>query len=60
MFFHSNSLMPGLTPFVRTTKDQEVMYSSIERYFEGLSAFARVVPRTVSEEAEAFEFRTAG
>jgi hypothetical protein len=59
MYFHSNSLVPGLTPFVRTTKDLEMMYSSIERYFEGLSAFARVVPRTVSEEAEVFEHQTA-
>jgi len=59
MYFHSNSLVPGLTPFVRTTKDLELMYSSIERYFEGLSAFARIIPRTVSEEAEAFEHQTA-
>jgi hypothetical protein len=58
MFFHSNSLVPGLTPFVRTTKDLEVMYSSIERYLEGLSGFARVQPRTVSQEAEAFELQT--
>lgn len=59
MFFHSNSLVPGLTPFVRTPKDLEVMYASIERYFDGLSAFARVEPRTVSEEAAAFELQTA-
>jgi hypothetical protein len=55
MFFHSNSLVPGLTPFVRTTKDLEAMYANIERYFEGLSAIASVEPRTVSEEAAAFE-----
>jgi hypothetical protein len=58
MYFHSNSLVPGLTPFVRTTKDLEVMYSSIERYIEGLSGLARVIPRTVSEEAQAFELQT--
>jgi hypothetical protein len=59
MYFHSNSLVPGLTPFVRTTKDLEAVYASIERYLDGLSAFARVEPRTVSEEAAAFELQTA-
>ena len=59
MFFHSNSLVPGLTPFVRTTKDLEEMYASIERFFDGLSAITRVEPRTVSEEAAAFELQTA-
>jgi len=60
MYFHSNSLVPGLTPFVRTTRDLELMYASIERYFDGLSALARVEPRTVSEEAAAFELQMAG
>jgi hypothetical protein len=59
MFFHSNSLVPGLTPFVRTTGELEGLYASIERYVEGLSAFARVEPRTVSEEAAVFELQTA-
>jgi hypothetical protein len=59
MYFHSNSLVPGLTPFVRTTKDRDEIYAIIERYFDGLSAFARVEPRTVSEEAAAFELQTA-
>jgi len=55
MFFHSNSLVPGLTPFVRTAKDLEGMYASIQRYFDGLAAFARVQPQTVSEVAARFE-----
>jgi hypothetical protein len=59
MYFHSNSLVPGLTPFVRTAKDLEVIYASIERYVDGLSAFARVEARTVSEQAAAFELQTA-
>lgn len=58
MFFHSNSLVPGLTPFVRTTKDLDALYASVERYVDGLSAFARIEPRTVSEEAAAFELQT--
>jgi hypothetical protein len=58
MFFHSNSLVPGLTPFVRTAKELEGIYATIERYVDGLSAFARLEPRTVSEEAAAFELQT--
>ena len=59
MYFHGNRLVPGLTPSVRTTKDLEVMYASIERYFDGLSAFAWIEALAVSEEAAAFELQTA-
>jgi hypothetical protein len=59
MYFHSNSLVPGLTPFVRSSKDLEEMYASIERYLDRLSGFACVRPRTVSEEAAVFELQAA-
>lgn len=36
MAFHSTSLVPGLTPFVRTAKDREEFFMRLELFFEWL------------------------
>ncbi len=53
LFLHSPSLVPGLTPFVRTREEAMRFRASIERYLEGLSAFTTVRPVTISEAADA-------
>ena len=51
--FHSPSLMPGLSPFVRSAADVERLYATIERYVERLAAWGPVRCATVSEAASA-------
>ena len=51
LFFHSNSLQAGLTPFVRTKGDVDHLYESLRRYVEGLQRMADVDFYTVSEAA---------
>jgi hypothetical protein len=53
LFFHSNSLQAGLTPFVRTEGDLDHLYDSLRRYVEGLQRMADVDFYTVSEAAAA-------
>ena len=53
IFWHSPSLVPGLSPFVRNAADRERLFATIAGYVEGVSRFAEVVPATVSEAAEA-------
>jgi hypothetical protein len=51
LFFHSNSLLPGRTPFVRTVADVRHLYDSLRQYVEGLQKIADVRFCTVSEAA---------
>ena len=51
VFWHSPSLTPGLTPFVRSAADVERMYASVEAYFDGLAAITNVKFATISEAA---------
>jgi len=51
LFFHSNSLLPGRTPFVRTDSDVTRLYDSLRQYVEGLQRIADVKFCTVSEAA---------
>lgn len=53
MFWHSPSLVPGLSPFVRDAAERERLKRRIAGYVEGVSRFASVRPATVSEAAEA-------
>ena len=36
MYFHTSSLVPGLTPFAKTAAETQRLYDSIERYVESL------------------------
>jgi hypothetical protein len=47
--FHSNSLMPGLTPFVKNEDDLERFYDRLRTYLHGLSQIAHVKPAGLSE-----------
>ena len=51
LFFHSNSLLPGRTPFVRTEADVRQLYDSLRKYVEGLQEIADVHFSTVTEAA---------
>jgi hypothetical protein len=55
MYFHSPSLCPGMTPFVRTTGDLDRFYAAIEEYLERVTALTRIRFATVSETAAFFE-----
>lgn len=54
MYFHSSSLVPGFSPFVRTEQDREALYDTLRRFVEGLSESADVRFCTVTEAAEAY------
>lgn len=58
LLVHSSSLVPGLSPFVTSVVDRERLYTTIERYVEGLAKMASIRPATVSEAAEALCFMT--
>lgn len=60
MYFHSNSLTPGLTPFARTRSDVERIYTTIGRYVEELSRVAEVKFLTVSEAAGRYDVSRSG
>jgi peptidoglycan/xylan/chitin deacetylase (PgdA/CDA1 family) len=53
MFWHTPSLRPGLSPFVRTRTDVQRLYAAVEGYLGKLSAFATVRCATISEAARA-------
>lgn len=52
MYFHSNSLCPGLTPFTCSEAEVKRLYDRIEVFLEGMAQVAHVTFRTVSEAAE--------
>ena len=54
-FWHSPSLRPGLTPFVKTARDSERFFSAIESYFTELRSIAPLKFVTVSEAAAFLE-----
>ncbi len=51
VFWHSPSLMPGLTPFVATAADVARLYDSVEAYLAGLSGMTNVRFATLSQAA---------
>ncbi len=55
LFWHSPSLVPGLSPFVANAGDRERLFATIEGFVNGASRLARIVPMTVSEAAEALD-----
>jgi hypothetical protein len=59
-YFHSPSLKPGLSPYVRTKAQLEAFYAAIEEYVERASAIVRLRPATVSEIAAILEPGAAG
>lgn len=52
MSFHSSSLVPGLTPFVRSDEDLERFYRRLTSYFDGLHHLANVKPVVLSGMAD--------
>jgi len=52
-FWHSPSMVPGLTPFSETRKDVDRLLYRIEAYVEDLRRIATVTAATVSEAARA-------
>lgn len=51
--FHSQSMTPGLSPFVRSVIDRERLVGRVKDFVEGLAGFASVTPSTLSETATA-------
>jgi len=51
VFWHSPSLVPGLTPFVTTAADVRRLYDTVEAYLNGLTALTNVKFATLSEAA---------
>jgi hypothetical protein len=49
--WHSPTLLPGLSPFARTSKDVARLYASLDAYFDGLWRLTTVRFATVSEAA---------
>lgn len=49
--WHSQSLCPGLSPFVATTADRDRLYRAIASYLEGLARLTAIRCATVSEAA---------
>ena len=54
-FWHSPSLVPGLTPFVTSASDRTRLFTSIDAFMNGASKLAHLVPMTVSEAAQALD-----
>ena len=52
MYFHSSSLLPGKTPYVRNSSDEGIFYDRIQQVFEYLKENTVVTCCTVSEAAE--------
>jgi hypothetical protein len=57
--WHSPSLVPGLSPFVRTARELDRFYRVIESYLERVSAIAPIRFATVSEAAKWLELRSS-
>jgi peptidoglycan/xylan/chitin deacetylase (PgdA/CDA1 family) len=52
LFFHSSSLVPGLTPFTPTQRDVDRLYGRIEEYVNRMAGMADLQPCTVAEAAQ--------
>jgi hypothetical protein len=52
MFFHSNSLVPGLTPFIKTETELEDFYRRLSTFFRGFLAHRDVESTTLSRVGE--------
>jgi hypothetical protein len=52
VFFHSPSLRPGLSPFVRSAADVERFYGAIGEFIDGVARFTTPVFLTVGAAAE--------
>jgi hypothetical protein len=52
MTFHSNSLIPGLGPFIRNDNDLSRFYNEIAAYFRGLNRLGEVKPIFLSNVME--------
>jgi hypothetical protein len=57
LFWHSPSLVPGLSPFVRSAQDRERLLATIEGFVNAVARLARIVPMTVGEAALALDPR---
>ena len=55
MTFHSNSLIPGLTPFVNSKDKLERFYDRLEAYFDGLNSLANIKSVCMSRMADIIE-----
>ncbi len=53
MALHSQSLSPGIVPAVHGDREVSRLYERIERYVEGISAHATLVPATLDDMADA-------
>jgi len=54
LYFHSSSLVPGLSPFVRTEEDRTALFDTLRRFVEGVREMADIRACTVTEAAEVF------
>lgn len=52
--FHTTTLLPGKSPFVKNNEDLEQFYLKIEKLLEYLTSTAHVVPMTLSEVGELY------
>jgi hypothetical protein len=57
LFWHSPSLVPGLSPFVTSAADRDRLFATIDAFVNRASKLAHLVPMTVSEAAEALDPR---
>ncbi len=53
LFWHSPSMVPGLTPFSASHADVDRLYATIADYVEGLAKLTEIEPATVGEVARA-------
>ena len=51
MYFHSSSLLPGMTPYVKNETDEKQFYSNIEAVFQYLNSNYQVQCCTIEEAA---------
>jgi hypothetical protein len=59
-FWHSPSLLPGLSPFVRSASERAGLFARIAAFVEGAARLAPIVPMTVGEAAQALDPRHGG
>ena len=52
--FHTTTLLPGKSPFVKNNEDLGQFYLKIEKLLEYLTSAAHVVPMTLSEVGELY------
>jgi len=52
--FHSNTLLPGMTPFVKTSKEADVFYLRLEKFFEYLYSSTNLCSVTLSDAASKY------